>query len=102
AGLDHEVFHLEGGGAGRRDGGGSCHSPAGCVARFATAKRRIRARATASVCRRAMAAVCSVLVENHDSTMAGVITLALGPMSRMDAPSSRKLATQRKSTAASG
>ena len=47
-----------------------------------------------------MAAVSSELVENQDSTMAGVMTLALGPISRMDAPSSRTLAMNSRSHAA--
>ena len=47
-----------------------------------------------------MAAVSSELVENHDSTMAGVMTLALGPISKMEAPSSRTLAMNRSSHAA--
>src|SRR5262249_61311665 len=92
--LDHEVVHLDGGGAWRREGGGSRHSPAGRVARFATAKRRVRASATASVWRSAIAAVCSVLVEDHDSTMAGVITLGLGPMNRAAGPSLRRPAVK--------
>jgi hypothetical protein len=47
-----------------------------------------------------MAEVSSVLVENQDSTMAGVMTLAPGPINRMDAPSSRTLAMKRSSHAA--
>ena len=47
-----------------------------------------------------MAAVSSVLVENHDSTMAGVITFAFGPMRRIEAPSSRTLAMKRSRAAA--
>ena len=50
------------------------------------------ATATASVCSRAMAEASSVLVENHDSTIAGVMTLDFGPTSKIDAPSSRTLA----------
>src|SRR5256885_11455355 len=76
------------------------HSPAGCVTRRATVKSSTRATATASVCSSAIAAVSSVLVENHDSTMAGVMTLAFGPMSKMDAPSSRTLAMNSSSQAA--
>src|SRR5262249_14526811 len=96
----HEVAHLD-----RRAGRGArpaepAHSPGCCTARRAAAKRRIRARATASVCSRAMAAVSSVLVENHDSTMAGVMTLARGPIRRIDAPSSRTLAMNSRSHAA--
>ena len=49
---------------------------------------------------RAIAAVSSVLVENHDSTMAGVMTLAFGPMSKIEAPSSRTLAMKSRSQAA--
>ena len=48
----------------------------------------------------AIAAVSSVLVENQDSTMAGAMTLALGPVRRIDAPSSRTLAMKRRSQAA--
>ena len=55
---------------------------------------------TARVWSSAIAAVSSVLVENHDSTMVGVMTLALGPISRIDAPSSRTLAMKRSSQAA--
>jgi hypothetical protein len=47
-----------------------------------------------------MAAVSSELVENQDSTMAGVMTLALGPISKIDAPSSRTLAMNSSSQAA--
>ena len=47
-----------------------------------------------------MAAVSSELVENQDSTMAGVMTLAFGPISRIDAPSSRTLAMKSRSHAA--
>src|SRR6266536_5301956 len=102
--TDHEVPHLDGGRArpwgrrGRRGAHG--HSPTGRRARRATAKRKARAKATANVWRSAMAAVSSVLVENHDSTMAGVITLAFGPMSRIEAPSSRTLAMKSRSQAA--
>ena len=56
--------------------------------------------ATASVCSSAIAAVSSVLVENHDSTMAGVMTLEWGPINKMDAPSSRTLAMNSSSQAA--
>ena len=48
-----------------------------------------------------MAAVSSELVENQASTIAGVITLLFGPISRIDAPSSRTLATKISSQAAS-
>ena len=48
-----------------------------------------------------MAAVSSELVENHASTIAGVITLLSGPISRIEAPSSRTLATKMSSQAAS-
>ena len=41
-----------------------------------------------------------MLVENQDSTMAGVMTLALGPISKIDAPSSRTLAMKSSSHAA--
>jgi len=58
------------------------------------------AATTARVCNSAIAAVSSVLAENHDSTMAGVMTLALGPISKMEAPSSRTLAMNRSSHAA--
>ena len=49
----------------------------------------------------AMAAVNSELDENQASTMAGVMTLLSGPISRIDAPSSRTLATKINSQAAS-
>ena len=58
------------------------------------------ATATARVWIRAIAAVSSVLMENQASTMAGVMALAFGPVSRMDAPNSRTLATNRSSQAA--
>ena len=47
-----------------------------------------------------MAAVSSELVENHDSTMAGVMTLDFGPISKIDAPNSRTLAMKSRSHAA--
>ena len=58
------------------------------------------AAATTSVWISAMAAVSSALLANHDSTIAGVITLAFGPISRIEAPSSRTLATNSSSQAA--
>src|SRR5207247_7565937 len=79
---------------------GHRHSPPGWTARRATANSRASAATTARVCNSAIAAVSSVLVENHDSTMAGVMTLAFGPISNMDAPSSRTLAMKRRSHAA--
>src|SRR5262249_12446237 len=48
----------------------------------------------------AMAAVNSELLENQDSTIAGVSTFEVGPISRMEAPSSRTLATKINSHAA--
>src|SRR5262249_21721546 len=49
---------------------------------------------------KAIAAVNSELLENQDSTMAGVSTFEVGPISRMEAPSSRTLATKISSHAA--
>src|SRR5207247_9580821 len=91
--ADHQVAHLDGRPA-------HAHSPTGWVARRATANRMTSAMATASVWRTAMAAVSSELVENHASTMAGVMTFAFGPIKRMDAPSSRTLAMKSRSHAA--
>src|SRR5262249_55597138 len=88
-----EVLHFDR--RGRRH-----HSPGCCTARRATVKSTASAAATASVCTNAIAAVSSVLVENHDSTIAGVITLAFGPINRIDAPNSRTLAMNRRSQAA--
>ena len=58
------------------------------------------ATTTASVWISAIAAVSSELVENHDSTIDGVITLAFGPIRRIEAPSSRTLAMNSSSHAA--
>ena len=60
------------------------------MARRATVNSSTSAMATASVCSSAIAAVSSVLVENHDSDDGGVMTLEWGPISRMDAPSSAR------------
>ena len=49
---------------------------------------------------KAIAAVSSELDENQASTIAGVMTFESGPISRMDAPSSRTLATKMSSQAA--
>src|SRR5262249_61857082 len=91
--ADDQVAHLD-----RR--AAHPHSPPCWTARRATANRRASAASTARVCKSAIAAVTSVLDENQASTMAGVITLAFGPINRIDAPSSRTLAMNRRSHAA--
>ena len=56
--------------------------------------------AMTAVWMRAIAAVSSELDENQASTIAGVMTLLSDPISRIEAPSSRTLATKISSQAA--
>ena len=58
------------------------------------------ASATTSVWISAKAAVSSELVPNQDSTIEGVITLEYGPISNIEAPSSRTLAMNNNNQAA--
>ena len=58
------------------------------------------ASATTNVWIRARVAVSSELVPNQDLTMEGVKTLECGPISRIEAPSSRTLAMNSSNQAA--
>src|SRR5262249_32616334 len=91
--ADDQVAHLD-----RR--ARHAHSPSCWTAPRATANRIAGGAPPARVGKSAMAAVSSVLVENHDSTIAGVMTFAFGPISKIDAPSSRTLAMKSRSHAA--